>query len=198
MGTEMRQARWLWLILLLGLALRLAFAMSLPTLPAFSSAGGGDSGWYLAIGAGFFSGDEHGYANGLSFYNSAIPLPPLYILFTGIFQIFLPPHATIVVIRVLQCLAATATVYLACRIGAVVTRDQRVGLAIAALASFHPALITEPANIATETLYIFFVIAGLWLYVAVFLERSLEAASFPTGSATLPWQWRRWYSAWRH
>ena len=38
-------------------------------------------------------------------------------------------------------------------------------LVAAALIALHPALITETSNIATETLYMFFLALGLWLYI---------------------------------
>ena len=73
--------RWLWLILFIGLLLRLLYATDLPTVLLFRHGGGGDSGWYLANGAGFFSGKEHGYIRGIAFYISNLPTPPFYIIF---------------------------------------------------------------------------------------------------------------------
>ena len=137
--------------------------MDQPTVSAFEDTGGGDSGWFLAVGWGFFSGQEHGWIRRIPFTNAQIPTPPVYIVFAGIFQRFLSDHATVVTMRLLQCLASVATAYLVYRIGAVLA-GQRAGLAGAALATFHPALIFEPANIATETLYLFFLACGLWLY----------------------------------
>lgn len=142
--------------------LRLAFAAGQPTVASFDRASG-DSGWYLAVGWGYFSGQEHGWIRGIPFTNASIPTPPIYVLYAGIFQQFLPDHETVVVMRVLQCLASVATAYLVFRIGSLLG-GPRAGIAGAALAAFHPALIFEPANIATETLYIFFLVCGLWLY----------------------------------
>ena len=163
MEADARYSRWLWIILLVGLLLRLVYAMDQPTVSAFEDTGGGDSGWFLAVGWGFFSGQEHGWIRRIPFTNAQIPTPPVYIVFAGMFQRFLSDHATVVTIRLLQCLASVATAYLVYRIGAVLA-GQRAGLAGAALATFHPALIFEPANIATETLYLFFLACGLWLY----------------------------------
>ena len=174
MEAEARYTRWLWVILLAGLLLRLAYAAGQPTTAMFDRVGG-DSGWFLAVGWGFFSGQEHGWIRDIPFTNASIPTPPVYIIFVGILQQFLPDHETVVVIRLLQCLASAATIYLVFRIGARIG-GQRAGIAGAALASFHPALIFEPANIATETLYIFFLVCGLWLYteylVAPLCERT--------------------------
>ena len=160
MQADARFSQWIWIILLAGLLLRLAFALGQPTLTEFDSARGGDTGWFLANGYGFFSGKEHGWVDRISFYNGKLPTPPLYILYAGIIQQFFPTHETIVVMRVLQCLASVATVYLACRISALITGDHRVATVVAILAAFHPAFVMEPANISTETLYIFFLVLG--------------------------------------
>jgi len=167
MDADARFTRWLWAILLLGLFLRLAYAAGQPTVASFDRAGG-DKAWYLAVGWGFFSGQEHGWIRDIPFTNNSIPTPPLYIIFVGILQQFLPDHETVVLIRLLQCLASVATAYLVFRIGSALG-GPRAGVAGAALAAFHPALILEPANIATETLYIYFVVCGLWLYAEYFV-----------------------------
>ena len=174
MEAPARYSIWLWVILLAGLALRLLHAAAQPTELSFYYAQG-DSGWYLAVGWGFFSGQEHGWIRNFPFTNASIPIPPLYVIFVGIFQQVFQEHETIVVIRLLQCLASIATAYLAFRIGSLLG-GPRAGISGAALAAFHPALIFEPANIATETLYIFFLSCGLWLY----LEYDVVAASVPS------------------
>ena len=165
MRSETLHTRVLWLIMLAGFLMRIAYALEQPTLVQFSGATGGDSSWYLVNGAGFFSGQEHGRIRGLPFYISNIKTAPLYIIFVGIFQPILPDHETIIAIRLLQCLASIATVYLAGRMAITIAGDARAGIIAAALMAFHPAFITEPANIATETLYIFFLALGLWLYI---------------------------------
>lgn len=171
MATDTRYTRLLWFVLAAALLLRLLYAMSLPTLPEFRSVKGGDSGWYLGTGAGFFQDQAHGTVRGVDFYNSVIPTPPLYILFVGLLQRFLPDHDSIVAARFLQCLAAVATIYLAYRIAAALIPDRRAGLFTAALLAFHPAMIIEPANIATEALYMLFLTLGLWLYIEYFVSR---------------------------
>ena len=167
--TQLRaKARHTWLltlILLIGMFLRVAYALQQPTLVQFTGADGGDSAGYLANGAGFFSGKEHGWVRGFPFYNSNLKPAPLYIIFVGAFQVFLPDYETIIAIRLAQCLASIATTYLAYRIAAAISRSGSAAIVAAALMAFHPAFITEPAKIATETLYIFFVAAGLWLYL---------------------------------
>ena len=179
-----RATRWLWVILLAGLFLRLAYALEQPTVAAFHP-GAGDTGWYLAVGWGFFSGQEHGWIRGIPFTNNSVPTPPLYILFTGLLQQFLPEHETALAIRLLQCLASAATAYLAFRIASLLG-GQRAGIAGAALVSFHPALVMEPANIATETLYIFFLICGLWLYVEYVADvTGSQSAERPRAAAAI-------------
>lgn len=178
-SADARHTWLLTLILLVGMILRVAYAMEQPTLVQFTNADGGDSAGYLANGAGFFSGKEHGWIRGFPFYNSTLKPAPLYIVFVGAFQVFLPDHEAIVAIRLVQCMAAILTAYLAYRMAAAIARRASAGIIAATLMAFHPALITEPANIATETLYIFFLAAALWLYL-----------EFVTGLAygpRLPW-----------
>lgn len=162
---ETRHTRLLALILLIGLVLRVAYAMEQPTLILFTGADGGDSAGYLVNGAGFFSGKEHGWIRGFPFYNSNLKPAPLYIVFVGAFQVFLPDHEAIIAIRLAQCLASIATAYLAYRIAAAISRSGSAAIVAAVLMAFHPALVAEPAHIATETLYVFFISAGLWLYL---------------------------------
>ena len=197
MLSAARDSRLLAAILLLGLLLRLAYALSLPTTTEFRGTGG-DSGWYLANGYGFFSGKEHGWVNGIGFYNSTLPTPPLYIMFAGLAQKAFPPHETILAMRVLQCLAGMATAWLTARMALILTDDRRACLLAAGLTAFHPALVMESASIATESLYIFFVAMALWLYTDYFLgarlhrresrlsaRKALTLAALALGCATL-------------
>lgn len=160
-----KSLHWLWLILFIGLLLRLLHASDLPTVLLFRHGGGGDSGWYLANGAGFFSGQEHGYIRGIAFYISNLPTPPFYIIFAGIFQTFLTKHESVVLIRIVQSLISVGTAYIAFRIVLTVVADRRAALLAAALVAWHPAFIVESNTIATETFYIFFIAMGLWLYI---------------------------------
>lgn len=167
--------RWLWLILFIGLVVRLLYAADLPTVILFRHGGGGDSGWYLANGAGFFSGKEHGYIRGIAFYISNLPTPPFYIIFAGLFQTFLPKHESVVMIRIVQCLVSVGTAYLAFRIALAIAADSRAGLIAAALIAWHPAFIVESNTIATETFYIFFIAMGMWLYLEYVASRGSAA-----------------------
>ncbi len=159
-----RRSRLLLAILLFGLLLRVVYALDQPTLAQYTGATGGDSSGYLANGAGFFSGQEHGWIRGIPFYNSNLKPAPLYVLFVGLFQVFLPDHEAILAIRLLQCLVSIATAWLAYRLATTIADDDRAGILSAALMALHPAFNTEPAQIGTETLYIFFLALGLWLY----------------------------------
>ena len=163
--AERRTSRLLWLILFAGLALRLLYAVDQPTLVLFRHGGGGDSGWYLANGAGFFSGQEHGYTRGISYYISALPTPPFYIIFSGIFQTVLTKHESVVAIRIVQSLISVGTAFLAFQIGRFIARDARAGLIAAALIALNPTFIAESTIVATETFYVFFIAIGLWLYL---------------------------------
>ena len=158
--------RWLWLILLTGLALHLLYATDQPTKALFRHFDGGDAGWYLANGAGFFSGQEHGYYRSISFYISRLPTPPFYIILSGLFQSVLPRHEAIVALRLAQCMLSVATAYLVFRLTLAIAENERAALLAAALWAWHPAIIAEANTIATETTYIFFIALGLWLYVA--------------------------------
>ena len=164
MGVEGRHVWLLWAILLAGLLMRVAYALDQPTLAQYTGATGGDSSGYLANGAGFFSGKEHGYIRSIPFYISDLKPAPLYILFVGVFQVILPDHEAIIAIRLVQCLASIATAYMACRLATIISGKAGAGIIAAALVALHPAFIIEPSQIATETLYIFLVALGLWLY----------------------------------
>lgn len=156
----------LWLLLALGLILRLIVALTQDHLIVYTGAPGGDSAWYLANGWGLLSGQEHGTIRGITFYASRLPSAPLYLFFTGFWQHLLQADAAAVIaIRIVQALLGTLTAWLAWRIGGRLAGDDRAGLLDAFGIALNPAFIIEPANIATETLYIFFVALGLWLYI---------------------------------
>lgn len=164
MPVETVRSRLLLAILLLGLLLRVAYALGQPTLEQYTGETGGDSSGYLANGAGFFSGKEHGYIRDIPFYLSRLKPAPLYVLFVGVVQVVLPDHEAIIAIRLVQCLAGIATAWLAYRLATTIAGDAKAGLIAACLTALHPAFIAEPAQIHTESLYIFLLALGLWLY----------------------------------
>ncbi len=53
---------------------------------------------------------------------------------------------------------------MAYRLAAIIGTHASAGIIAAALVALQPAFIVEPSRIATETLYIFFLALGLWLY----------------------------------
>lgn len=165
MQSANRYTRWLWLILIVGLVLRIVYALQQPTVELFYGADGGDAGWYLANGWGFFSGKPHGWIRGAPFYLSNLPTAPLYILYAGLWQQFLPDELVVQAMLLTQSFLSIATAYLAYRITFSICGDERAGLLSAGLLAFHPAFIIESGTVATETLYIFFVTAGLWLLI---------------------------------
>lgn len=137
--------------------------------------GGGDTTWYLAHGyallTGFDSGDLPGFGlagnpDGYPIVQRDIPTPPLYILFVGFPQIIFPREIAVIFIRIAQAVLSVATVYLAYRLAKLTLEDERAGLVAAGMLAVSPAFIFEAAQITSETLYIFLVTAGLWLYVA--------------------------------
>ena len=196
--ADIKTSRLLWFILLVGLALRLLHAVDQPTLILFRHGGGGDSGWYLANGAGFFSGQEHGYTRGISFYISALPTPPFYIIFSGIFQTVLTKHESVVAIRIVQSLISVGTTFLVFHIARYIAGSDRAGLIAAALIALHPTFVAESSIVATETWYVFFVAIGLWLYLGyvvgdgsappfagIFVTLALCLTALTLGMATL-------------
>lgn len=163
MDSPEKSNRWLGLILLFGLALRVAYALAQSTDVFINS--GGDSGWYLANGWGFFSGLPHGWIRGVPFYLATVPTAPLYLLYAGLWQQFFPDDIAIYVMRLLQCLMGISIAYFAYRITNTISNNQRAGLIASALLAFHPAFIIDCAEIATETMYMFFLAGGLWFYI---------------------------------
>ena len=179
------RSRLLLAILLLGLVVRVAYALDQPTLEQYTGATGGDSSGYLANGAGFFSGREHGWIRGIPFYVSNLKPAPLYVVFVGVFQVHLPDHEAIIAIRLVQILASIATVCLANRLAAAIAGKPGAGVAAAALMAFHPAFITEASQIGTETVYIFFLALGLWLYTESVAGFAQNRRGFRIGQAQL-------------
>lgn len=156
--------RWLIVILLLALALRLTYALAQDHLIVYHGTGG-DSGWYLANGFGFFTGYEKGWARGVTFYLSTLPTPPVYIIFVGFWQTFLDDLSAVIAIRIAQCLFSVATCFFAYRIALLLSEDRRAARLTALILALFPTMITEAAFIATETLYLFFLTGGMWLYL---------------------------------
>lgn len=166
----------LWLILLLGLVLRWGYALPQPTDGLYTT--GGDVGWYLVNGAALFSGEVTGEINEIEYDISVIPIAPLYLIFVGVAQWLLPDTAAIIAIRLIQGLLGTATLYFAYRITNRLTSNQNAGLLAALVLAISPAFVMESALILTETLFMFWLVGGLWLYVDHGMVITHEGVSF--------------------
>ncbi len=184
----MTMRRWLWLILLLALLLRLSFALTRDPLAAYVVRGG-DSGWYLANGYALVSGNDpyplipewerwqpryrfdlrtliDGWSpDPLLTDVSTLPSAPLYLILIGILQTFLEPIAASIAVRVLQAILSTATCYFAYALARRLTGRDGVGLLAAFVLAIAPVFIIEAAQIMTETVFIFLLTGGVWLYV---------------------------------
>lgn len=154
---------WLFVLLTFGFLLRLGAAFSTDaTLEAMQA---GDSVWYLAHGAVLASGETGDTVFGIRVLISGLQSAPLYLLFVGVWVTAFPLSTAIIIVRILQSALNIAICYFAASMGRQITRDDRVGLLTAAALSLSLPMITESVNIMTETLYMFFVVLGLFLYV---------------------------------
>lgn len=160
-------------ILMIALVLRLAAVLSQDHRLGYES-GGGDATWYLVTGYALATGFDEGYLpgygvdlypDGYPVYLPSLPTPPLYLLFVGIPQALFPREAAVLLVRMLQVLLGVATCYFAYRLGRAIAGDERAGWVAAALLAISPALVLETAQIVTETLFIFLIMAALTVYV---------------------------------
>jgi len=154
---------WLGVILAAALALRLIYALTLDPAAAYQ-VGNADSGWYLEVGRQLVLGQSP----------APLPTSPLYPLLLGFWQIVLPPDAAVIAVRLLQTLLSVASCYLAYRLGTIVW-NERAGISASGVLALSPVFIIEAAQITTETLYIFLLLAGLLAYVKVVSSPSLFA-----------------------
>ncbi len=184
----------LGLLLALALLLRLVVVLSGDQLAPYSDAGG-DSGWYLLNGYALASGFDAGYLDWFGANRpvilAALPTPPLYLLFVGFWQTLLPPEAAVLVIRLLQALLSTATLFCLYHTARIVFADRRVGLLAVAVLAVHPAFVVESAQIATETLFIFLLAAGLWAYVQ-FVQQAAHSAQRTAFTTAAQREQRTW------
>ena len=162
------------LLTTVGLLLRLAVALQGdPMAPYFAAS---DTAWYMAMGEGLFSGVEVGISRaGLQYVNSAYGIPPLFVIFVGLWQKIAAPDAATIGIRVSQCLLSVLTGLLTADAARRLTRSDRVGLIVLAVMMLDPSQILEPQHILTETLYITLVTAGVWAYLTWMVDvKALE------------------------
>jgi 4-amino-4-deoxy-L-arabinose transferase-like glycosyltransferase len=162
--------RLLLLILVLALALRLIFGLTQdPNAPYADRSN--DAGWYLGNAYTLITGhDPPGMQNDVSNLAS----PPLYFLVIGIPQAIFSPAAAVIFVRVLQAILSTATVFFAYKLTYLLTRRENAALLAAGVLAISPAFIIESSQILTETLYIFLIAGGVWLYIEyIVLKRPL-------------------------
>lgn len=157
------------LLIVVGLLLRLSVALQVdPMQPYFI--GGGDTAWYLAMGeglmAGILQGVERGISRaGLQFVNSAHNIPPLYMIFVGLWQRAASPDAAVIGIWVSQSLLSVLTGLLTADAARRLARSAWAGLFVLAVMMLDPSQILEPRHILTETLYITLMTASIWAYL---------------------------------
>lgn len=165
--------------------LRLGYGLSQDPIVPYRVVGG-DSGWYLANGFALVAGVDRvqvaipGTPDGkIGIDLSGLPAPPVYLTFIGFWRQFLGPEAAVIVIRLLQALMSVCLCYFAYRLAWLVAGDVRTGLLAAAVLAVSPVFVMEPAQILTETLYMFLLTAGLWVYMlAVQRDHAQQAFSF--------------------
>ncbi|MCA9904219.1 MAG: glycosyltransferase family 39 protein [Anaerolineae bacterium] len=155
------QHRWLILILALGLLLRLATGLAQPLLESYGDTGG-DSGWYMLHGLALLGGPT---PEGMVVEISSLQPPPAYLIFVGLPHLFLPLPQAMRAVLIVQAILGTVTCYwaylIADRIG-----GRRAALFAAAVLAFSPAFILETAQVATETLYLFWLGAAMVVYLS--------------------------------
>lgn len=154
-------------ILILAFALRFAHVLPLEREAMYSERGG-DSWWYLQYGLGLVRNAEP----------AVVPSGPVYLLFVGLPQLVAAPGTAVLLIRLLQALLSTVTCYFVYRLAWLVGRDVLAGLIAALVLAVSPAFIIESGQILTETLFVFILTGGLWLYAAS-IERNTTARLQP-------------------
>ncbi len=134
--------------------MRLAHVLPLDHAQIYADKGG-DSWWYLEYGRALVRTQEP----------AVVPSGPIYLLFVGIPQLILSPATAVLFMRFLQAVMSTITCYFVYRLASAISRDRRAGLIAAAVLAISPAFIIESGQILTETLFIFLLSGGFWLYV---------------------------------
>src|SRR5262245_51449831 len=153
---------WIVVIVALAFIVRAAYGLLQQDALSIYTNTGGDSRWYLSSAYILVTGNQLGTLNvDVSHLSTA----PLYLVFIGLMQVVFPWAGAVIVIRLLQAAMGAAACYFAYRIGWSLTDDKRVGLVAALALAISPAFIMESANILTETLYIFLILAALWVYI---------------------------------
>ncbi len=156
-------------LILLALFLRLSAVLAADHAIGYVS-DGSDSPWYLAHGYALVTGFDEGRlseygdqydSDGIKISLRRLTTPPLYLLFNGLPQAFFPREAAVLLIRILQALAGTISVWLVWRLGLAATGSKPAAFIAALAIAVSPAFIIEATRVTTETLYIFLLLAGM-------------------------------------
>ena len=157
------------MLILLALLLRLAAVTGEEHDIGYVS-DGSDSPWYLAHGYALVTGFDEGILSeygdsynpdGVVISLRRLTTPPLYLLFVGVPQALLPREAAVLLIRVLQAMAGTLSVWLVWRLGRAVSGNESAAFIAALAVAISPAFIFEVTRVTTESLYIFLLLAAL-------------------------------------
>lgn len=167
----MIKLRLIWLILLLALALRLGFALAQDPHAPFVT-GSADSGWYLDNGYALVTGNS---PPGVVTDVSNLAPAPVYFIVVGVPQMLFSRLDAVTAVRIFQAILSTITCYFVYRLTLRLTNNERAGLLAAGVLAISPAFIIEASQILTETVYIFLVSGGVWLYVEYIHESSVGA-----------------------
>ncbi|MFN8451817.1 MAG: phospholipid carrier-dependent glycosyltransferase [Anaerolineae bacterium] len=168
---EGQNRRLLWLTLLVALALRLIFGLAQDPRAVFANRSA-DSGWYLDNGYALVTGHS---PDGVVTDVSNLAPPPIYFILIGVPQMFLARTDAVIIIRVFQAILSTMTCYFAYRLALRLTGREAAGLLVAGVLAISPVFIIESAQILTETVFIFLLTGGVWLYVEYVHESSVGA-----------------------
>jgi 4-amino-4-deoxy-L-arabinose transferase-like glycosyltransferase len=171
--------RLLIIILIVAAALRLGYVLS-QDFDAYYVTGGGDTVWYLQNGYTLVTGEDPTGRHDVSTLSTA----PLFLVFVGVWQAILSPHAAMIAILISQALMGIAVVYFAYGVGRDLTHDPRVGLIAAGVLAISPQVLLETARVLTESLFIFLMMAGLWLYVTRMMKQSGTTSLILSGVLT--------------
>lgn len=133
-------------------------------------ADGGDSPWFLAHGFALVTGLDEGrlpgfamdeHPEGMKISLRGLTMPPLYLLFIGAPQVLLPREAAVLLVRVMQALAGTLSVWLVWRMGRAVAMHEGAAFIAALAVAVSPAFIFEATRVTSETLYVTLLLAAL-------------------------------------
>lgn len=188
----LNQHKTLMVLLLIAFLVRVILITATDPSVAYQVTGG-DSLWYMVNSKALFSGDTVGQIDVVPFDIRVIPTAPFYLVYLGFWQTILPTNAAPIMIWLGQAIANVMTAACLYVLGKRLSQDARVGLVAAAAFAFFPPAILDVVVIATEPLYVCFVVAGLMSYVLALPQdavssislRWLLASSVLIGLATL-------------